>query len=262
MNVIEVDKLNKRFGKVKALTDVSFSVPSGTVTGFLGPNGAGKSTTMNILMGFIKPDSGKVKIFNETVTPNLKARNRIGFLSSNMSLDRTLTIEQELCYFAKLSGVSPRYGLSLAKGLKLDTKSKIRNLSTGNHQKVALIVALLAKPKLLVLDEPTNGLDPLVQTQFNKLIHNLTASGTTVFISSHILSEVSELCEHFIFIKKGKIVAKVTKDELLSQASETITIKSTPENLKLLKTNKVGYKVEAANLEKVFMSYYEETQHD
>jgi ABC-2 type transport system ATP-binding protein len=258
MVVISAKQLVKQFGQTKALDNVSFDIKEGSITGFLGPNGAGKSTAMNILLGFIKPTHGTAGLLGEPASPNLSARKDIGFLSSNMALDRNLTAEQEIRYFAKLSDVSPDYGLKLAKDFKLDLKSKIKTLSTGNHQKVALIIALLAKPKLLILDEPTNGLDPLVQDQFHQLIKDLNSKGTTIFISSHILSEVSELCDNYIFIKKGKIIARVTKDELSSSAGENLIVKSSPEIINLLRKSKVEYKVEATDLEKVFMNYYED----
>jgi len=258
MNVISVDKLVKRFGKSRALDGVSFDIKEGTVTGFLGPNGAGKTTAMNILMGFIMPSSGSATVLGEPVSPNMAVRRDIGFLSSRMALDKSLTVRQEIDYYAKLSGVGSKYGLELADDLKLDLKAKIGTLSTGNYQKAALIVALLAQPKLLILDEPTNGLDPIIQAEFNKLVKELRAKGTTIFISSHILSEISGICDRFIFIRQGKIVAEVTKDELMAKSGETIAIKSTPDVLKLLKEHKIDYKIESADLEKVFMDYYRE----
>lgn len=255
-STIEVKNLTKRFASTFALDDISFSVEQGSITGFLGPNGAGKSTTMNILMGFISPTSGDATVLGEPVSPNLNARKHIGFLSANMALDGTLTAREEILYFANLAGTTPKYAFELAKGLDLDLNLKIKTLSTGNHQKVALIVALLTRPKLLILDEPTNGLDPLVQKTFVSIVRSLKKSGTTVFISSHILSEISELCDRFIFIKKGKIIATLTRDQLQQKASTTLKIASTSENVALLKKHKIRYHLEPTNLEKVFEEYY------
>ena len=256
MSVITVKNISKNFGALRALDDVSFEVEEGSITGFLGPNGAGKSTTMSILMGFIAPTKGSATVLGEPISPHLAARLNIGFLSANMALDDHLTAREEIHYYAALSKVSSDYGFKLAKDLDLDLDAKIKDLSTGNHQKVALTVALLAKPKLLILDEPTSGLDPIIQGVFLKTIHALNKSGTTIFISSHILSEISELCDHFIFIKKGKIVASLTEDQLRQKASKTISIKSTPETIAVLKKHKIKYRIEAADLEKIFEEYY------
>ena len=256
MTVISAKNLTKHFGPIRAVDGISFEIAEGTVTGFLGPNGAGKTTTMSLLMGFLNPTAGTATVLGEPISPNMQVRQQIGFLSANMALDANLTARQEIEYFAALSHTTPTYALDLAKKLKLDLKRKIKTLSTGNHQKVALILALLAKPKLLILDEPTNGLDPLVQNTFNQLIHDLNKSGTTIFISSHILSEVAELCDHFIFIKEGKIVANLSKDQLQKKSTTSISIKSTPETISLLKKHKIKYKLEPANLEKIFQEYY------
>ena len=256
MSAIIVKNLSKYFGKNHALENVSFEVKAGSITGFLGPNGAGKSTTMNVLMGFLSSTGGTATVLGEPVSPDMVVRKDIGFLSANMALDGTLTSRQEIEYFAALSKTTPDYGLELAKELDLDLSAKIKTLSTGNHQKVALIVALLARPKLLILDEPTSGLDPLVQAIFTKIVKDLSRSGTTIFISSHILSEISDLCDHFIFIKKGQIVASLAKKELQQKSNETLTIPSTPDNIALLKKHNIKYKLEPADLEKAFQEYY------
>ena len=228
MSIIKVNKLTKKFGRKKALSEVSFEVKAGSITGFLGPNGAGKSTTMNVLMGFMSADSGTATIFDRKVSVNdEKVRRDVGFLSNNMALDDGLTARQEIEYFGHLAGnFDEKYMERVAKKLGLTLDAKIGSLSTGNHQKVALITALMGKPKLLVLDEPTNGLDPIVQAEFNKLILELKENGSTVFISSHILSEVDELCDEFIFIRGGKIVAMKTRDEVKDTVSKTVTIGS------------------------------------
>ena len=264
MSVIKVEKLTKTFRKVKAICDIDISIREGSITGFLGPNGSGKSTTMNVLLGFINATLGEAKIFDEKVSVNnVRTRRDVGFLSSNMALDKTLTAQQELEYFGYLNKkFDQKYVSELARKLNLDLKQKIGQMSTGNHQKVALIIALMGRPKLLILDEPTNGLDPLVQAEFNKIIRELADNGSTVFISSHILSEVDELCDEFVFIKKGKIVANISKDELLKKAGKSITIKPTDANrsdiIAWLKKNKIEYEIEATDLEATFMHYYED----
>lgn len=267
MNAISINNLTKTFGRpgrqVKALDNTSFDVREGSITAFLGPNGAGKSTTMNILLGFINATSGSVKIFDQDVTVNtVDTRRQLGFLSNNFALDATLTVSQELRFLGNLAGsYDENYSRELAKRLDLGWDAKISSLSTGNYQKVALISALQHRPKLLVLDEPTNGLDPLVQAEFNQMIRELHASGSTVFISSHILSEVSELCDEFIFIKRGRIVAQMTKKEIDAQSGQVLTIKPTAKNrakvLNFLNDNDVDYSVGTGDLEQTFMEFYD-----
>lgn len=262
MNVISVKKLNKSFGTKQALSDVSFEVAENSITGFLGPNGAGKSTAMNILLGFIAADDGKARIFDEKVSvSNHKIHKDIGFLSSNMALDKTLTAGQEIEYFGHLAkNYDAQKVADLAKKLDLDLNQKIGSMSTGNHQKVALMVALLAEPKLLILDEPTNGLDPLVQAEFNKIIMQLHAKGSTIFISSHVLSEIEELCDNFIFIRDGKIAAQLSKDDLHRKSQDKIVVETNAKNKakiqKFLRDNKIKFAEESGDLESTFMKYY------
>lgn len=262
MSVIKTIKLTKTFGEVSAVVDVDIDVKPGLITGFLGPNGAGKSTTMNILMGFISASSGEAYIFDEKVSvSNIKTRKSLGFLSNNIALDRSLTAGQEIEYFGNLAGgYDTDYVEHLTKKLGLDRSKKIGSLSTGNYQKVGLVIALMHKPKLLILDEPTNGLDPLVQAEFNKIILELKKQGSTIFISSHILSEVQELCDEFVFIRKGHIVAQLTRSELMAKSEQVVGVRPSAKDraklLKFLEDNNIPYDAEAGNLEAVFMQYY------
>ncbi|MDR2524560.1 MAG: ABC transporter ATP-binding protein [Candidatus Nomurabacteria bacterium] len=264
MSVIKTRKLSKTFGDLRAISDIDISIREGSITGFLGPNGAGKSTTMNVLLGFISASGGEAFLFDEKVgVGNVRARRDVGFLANNMALDGSLSVAQELEFFGRLNkNYDADFVRDLAAKLGLDMKLKIGNLSTGNRQKVALIVALLAKPKLLILDEPTNGLDPLVQAEFNKIIRQFRDDGATIFISSHILSEVQELCDDFIFIKRGRIVAQMTRDELAAGSNEMITIKPSPQNrakiIELLRKNKIKFEQKTTDLESTFMKFYED----
>jgi ABC-2 type transport system ATP-binding protein len=262
--VIEVRGLEKRFGAVRALEKVSFEVRKGSIVGFLGPNGAGKSTAMNVLLGFLNKTAGTAKIFGENVSvSNSEIHKRIGYLSANMSLDDTLTAGQELEYFGNLKGVYNEKEIKdLAGKLGLDLKAKVGSLSTGNHQKVALIIALMGAPELLILDEPTNGLDPLVQDEFNKIILDLRDKGSTIFISSHILSEVEELCDEFVFIRGGKIVGRRARDDLKKSEEKQIVVsaKDFGKVEKFLKEQKIKFTASrASNLSEEFMSYYKES---
>ena len=268
MSAISINNLTKTFrshsGHILALDEVTFEVKTGSITGFLGPNGAGKSTTMNILLGFINKDSGVAQILGHPVGPGYPAaRSDIGFLSNNFSLDKSFTVGQELEFLGRLSGkYDQEYSKRLAARLGVGWNEKIGNLSTGNYQKVAIASAIQTKPKLLILDEPTNGLDPLVQAEFNKIIRELSSTGSTIFISSHILSEVSELCDEFIFIKKGRVAAHMTKQEIDSQSGQVLTIKPNSKNraliLNFLNDNDIDYSVETGDLEQTFMEFYDQ----
>jgi len=263
--VIRLKKLTKKFGDLTAVKDLNLEIKQGSIVGFLGPNGAGKSTTINILLGFISATTGTAQIFGQEVSVNnIKPRRDIGFLSNNTALDKGLTVEQEIKYFGSLYGkYNKKFAGELAQRFKLDLKTKIGKLSTGNYQKVALVLALMGKPDLLILDEPTNGLDPLVQAEFNKVILEMKATGTTVFISSHILSEINELCDEFVFIKKGKIIAKLTREELATKSGETLSIQlgaNRKKVLELLKKNGIEYDLKANNIEDVFMDFYRDEE--
>ena len=263
MNSISVANLSKKFGQVTALDQVTFEVKTGSITGFLGPNGAGKSTAINVMLGFLNSNGGSVKISDRLVNvKSVETRRNLGFLSNNFQLDKNLTVSQELEYLGNLTGnYDPKLTKSIAQRLDLDLHAKIKTLSTGNYQKVGIVSALQSRPKLLILDEPTNGLDPLVQAEFNDFNREFNASGTTVFISSHILSEISELCDEFIFIKKGQIVAQMTRSEIDSQSGQILSVKPTKENrvkiLNFLNENKVNYSVETGDLEQTFMDFYD-----
>ena len=262
VNILQVHNLTKTFGEKTAVDAVSFGIKEGHITGFLGPNGAGKSTTMNLIMGFIKPTSGEVRVNNDAVTLGSPVTRRdIGFLSSGSQLDRSLTVSEEIEYFGAVAGGYDReYVADLVSRLKVDTTQRIGRLSTGNYQKVALIVALMHRPKLLILDEPTSGLDPLVQAEFNKIMFDVKATGATVFISSHILSEVEELCDDFIFIKNGKIAAQLTRKDLLASSNKVITVRTDRNNhektMKFLRENKIEHRIDAGNLDEIFMGFY------
>jgi len=262
MNTIVVKNLSKHFGAVKALDKISFTVEEGSITGFLGPNGAGKSTTMNVLLGFISATAGSASLLGKKITINDPTTRRdVGYLAASAPLDRSLRAWQEIEYYGHLAkNYDKQYVDELAGKLSLDLNAKIGTLSTGNHQKVALIIALMTKPKLLILDEPTNGLDPLVQAEFNKIIMDLKKQGSTIFISSHILSEVDELCDTFIFIRAGKIVAEKTRAELRRRSrNKLIHVKSEDFERagELLIKAKIPFKVtEQTDLSDEFMSYY------
>ena len=170
--VIELKKLTKNYGTNRGISDVTLTVPKGSVFGFLGPNGAGKTTTISMLMDLIRPTSGTVKIFGlDNREHSVETRQKIGFLAGDMAMDNALTGWQQLEYLANLRGGLNRQRVTeLAKRLKCDLNRKFKTLSSGNRQKIGLIAALMNDPELLIFDEPTSGLDPITQAEFNKIV--------------------------------------------------------------------------------------------
>lgn len=207
--VISFKEVTKYYGKSLGIKKVNLEVMPGEVFGFLGPNGAGKTTSISLMVDLTRPTSGKISIFGlDSVDGSLAIRQRIGFLTDDMALDKGLTGWQQLEYFGSLRGVfDKKYVRELANSLSCNLNRKFKTLSRGNRQKVALISALMHDPDLLILDEPTSGLDPIVQQEFNKVILDRKSQGKTTFISSHILSEVQEICDRVAFIREGKIIA-------------------------------------------------------
>ncbi|NIT03600.1 ATP-binding cassette domain-containing protein [Candidatus Saccharibacteria bacterium] len=205
-SVIEVKDLKKFFGKTKAVNGISFSVEKGEIFGFLGPNGAGKTTAIRCMMDFLRPDEGQITIFSLDARrdgPQLK--EHIGYLSGDVRLYSNWTGQEHIKFFEKFNG--PSQARKLAKDLDFDVKPKFKNLSSGNRQKLGLILALMHQPELLILDEPTLGLDPLLQNKIYEILQKFAAEGTTVFMSSHNLGEVERICNRVGIIKNGKLVS-------------------------------------------------------
>ena len=207
-NIIEVDRLTKSYGGKRGIKDVSFSVADGEVFGFLGPNGAGKTTTIRTLMALIRADSGTARISGlDSWEQAIEIKRLIGYVPGEPSLDRNLTGGQILEYFANLrGGVDRAYLKKLIERLDLDTSRKFRQYSTGNKRKVVLIQAFMHRPRVLILDEPTSGLDPLNQQEFDGMVREAREEGRTVFLSSHVLSEVEKTCTRVAIIRDGSIV--------------------------------------------------------
>ncbi|HEU5314822.1 MAG TPA: ABC transporter ATP-binding protein [Chloroflexota bacterium] len=213
--ILEVQSLTKSYGRRRGVRDVSFAVTEGEAFGFLGPNGSGKTTTIRQVMGFLKPDSGRALVAGlDCWRDSVAVKRLVGYLPGEMALDPGLTGGQLLEYFANLRdhaaggrgrAVDPAYVAQLAERFGLDLSRKFRQYSHGNKQKVGLVQAFMHRPRLLVLDEPTSGLDPLNQQEFARLVRETRADGRTVFLSSHILSEVEDLCDRVAIIREGSL---------------------------------------------------------
>jgi len=206
--IIEVKSLSKSYGGKRGIVDVSFEVAEGEVFGFLGPNGAGKTTTIRILMALIRADKGMARIAGRDCWDDSVAIKRlIGYVPGEPALDPNLTGGQILEYFAHLrGGVDQGYLKGLVERFELDTSRKFRQYSTGNKRKVVLIQAFMHRPRVLILDEPTSGLDPLNQLEFDNLVKEARDEGRTVFLSSHVLSEVEKTCTRVGIIREGTLV--------------------------------------------------------
>ena len=207
-NVIEVQGLTKSYGRNRGITDVSFDVREGEVFGFLGPNGAGKTTTLRILMALLRADRGAARIAGlDSWERSIDIKRIVGYVPGEPSLDPNLTGGQIIEYFANLrGGVDRTYLKSLLARLDLDTSKKFRQYSSGNKRKVVLIQAFMHRPRLLILDEPTNGLDPINQQTFDDIVHEARDDGRTVLLSSHVLSEVEKTCSRVGIIRDGRLV--------------------------------------------------------
>jgi ABC-2 type transport system ATP-binding protein len=206
--IIEVQDLTKSYGSKRGIINVSFQVEEGEVFGFLGPNGAGKTTTIRLLMALLRADAGTARIAGlDCWRHSVEIKRLIGYLPAEPSLDPGLTGGQILEYFGHLrGGVDQAYLKQLIKRLDLDPSRKFRQYSSGNKRKVVLIQAFMHRPRLLILDEPTNGLDPLNQQEFDRMVKEVRDEGRTVFLSSHILSEVEQTCTRVGIIRAGQLV--------------------------------------------------------
>lgn len=206
-NVIEVVDLAKHYGKLHAVDGVTFSVEEGEIFGFLGPNGAGKSTTIRCLMGFNKATKGETRILGKRLFLGAEeVKKQVGYLPGNVKLYDNWTGWDHIRFFENVRGKSETVR-DLIKKLDYNPLAKFRHLSSGNKQKLGLILALMNNPKVLIMDEPTVGLDPLLQNTIYEILLDLRDKGTTIFISSHNLPEVERLCDRVAIIKDGKLVA-------------------------------------------------------
>jgi len=221
-------ELRKAYGHIQALRGVDLEVRRGEVFGFLGPNGAGKTTTIRCLLDLIRPDSGELRVLgiNPQQDP-VGVRARVGYLPGELSLESNQHVEGQLRYYNDLRGRQADWGTirELARRLELDLSMPIKNLSKGNKQKVGVVQALMHQPELMLLDEPTSGLDPLMQQEVYRLLREARAAGSTVFFSSHILSEVETLADRVAIIRGGIIVEEAEPQQLKGMAVRRVHVR-------------------------------------
>ncbi|WP_149551213.1 ABC transporter ATP-binding protein [Streptomyces marokkonensis] len=225
-NVIELRELTKTYGTRRGLIDLSLDVRQGEVFGYLGPNGAGKSTTIRLLLDLIRPTSGRASVLGlRPREDGVELRRRVGYLAGDFVCDGRQNVRSYLRFLGALRGGVPQARIDeLAERLGLDQSTRIKKLSKGNRQKVGLVQAFMHTPELLVLDEPSSGLDPLVQQTFLDMVAEARAGGQTVFMSSHIMSEVEAVADRVGIIRDGRLVALDTVSNLRTGAVRDIEV--------------------------------------
>jgi len=226
--VIKIQGLTKSYGNVQALFGVDLEVKHGEVFGFLGPNGAGKTTTIRCMLDLIRPQGGTISVLGMNPQAEPEAiKARVGYLPGELRLDENMTARQVFRYFNRLRGNRSNWDFiqELSDRLKLDLKTPIKNFSHGNKQKVGVVQALMHRPELVLLDEPTGGLDPLMQQEVLRMLAEAQDNGATVFFSSHIISEVQAITDRVAIIRKGKIVEVAETASLLNRSMRQVRIR-------------------------------------
>ena len=290
MEAIQTQALTKFYGKARGIRELSLQVEQGEFFGFIGPNGAGKSTTIRCLLGLITPTSGSARVLGLDIgTDRKEILARIGYLPSEAVFYRGMRVREVLKLSADLRGKNcTREAEALCERLQLDTAKKVEELSFGNRKKVGIVCALQHRPELLILDEPTSGLDPLMQREFFSILQERNREGTTVFLSSHILSEIQRNCTRAAIIREGTLLACGSVEELARTNARRVTLRGSAEvqvlsgirdcqqteeglsflysgDMQLLLNALAGGKVEdltiaEPDLEEVFLHYYEKEE--
>lgn len=271
-DIIEIRNLTKTYGKNRGVTDVSFTVTEGDIFGFLGPNGAGKSTTIRSMLGFLKFNEGSIKIFGkDSVKDHEEILKDIGYMPSEALFYPSMPVIDVIRYAADVRGLdcSEEAG-RLCESLKVDTKKKIKDLSLGNRKKVSIVCAMQHKPKLFVFDEPTGGLDPLMQNTFFELIEEYVKAGATCMLSTHVLSEVSRYCRHAAVMREGRLIKYDTVENLTKSAARRVKVTVDGEHREYLYKgsaneliaelsgkNVSDLLIEEPSLDEMFMHFYE-----
>jgi ABC-2 type transport system ATP-binding protein len=225
-NAIEIRKLTKTYGKSRGINELQLIVPDGDFFGFIGPNGAGKSTTIRTLLGLISPTSGSASVLGyDIVSEKEKILKNIGYLPSEINFYSGMKVKDVIKYSADLRRAHCKAkSKNLCERLGLDLNKKVDELSLGNRKKVGIVCAIQHSPRLLILDEPTSGLDPLMQREFFSILKEENEGGSTIFFSSHILSEVQNYCRSAAFIKDGKIIMSDKVENLEQTGTKKVTV--------------------------------------
>jgi ABC-2 type transport system ATP-binding protein len=224
MSAVELTRLTKRFGGLVAVDDVSLGVDAGEVLGFLGPNGAGKSTTVRLLMGFLRPTSGSCRVLGVWPGADVSVRRWIGYLPGDFRIEPGMTGGDLVGWYARLRGAPAGPAWDLADRLELDLSRPFRTLSKGNRQKIGIVQAFFHRPEVLLLDEPSTGLDPLVQRELLALVREAARRGAAVVFSSHVLPEVERVAARIAVLRHGRLVALAPVHDLLDGAPQRLEL--------------------------------------
>lgn len=290
MNVIKTYALTKNYGKSRGIIDIDLTVEEGDFFGFIGPNGAGKSTTIRTLLGLISPTGGKAELFGKDIFKQKEEILKcIGYMPSEAAFYNNMKVKDVIKLSAEIRCMDCRDEAKLlCDRLEIDPEKKIRELSLGNRKKVSVVCALQHKPKLCILDEPTSGLDPLMQREFYAILEELNKVGTTIFLSSHVLSEIQRYCKHAAVIREGRLLISDSIENLGHTKAKKVQLRGTDnlpslENVRDLKINgdTISFlysgkpdillkmlssmhlndvNISEPDLEEVFMHYYEKEE--
>src|SRR5712691_2382301 len=223
--VIVIDNFHKAYGKVQAVKGISLRVETGEIFGFLGPNGAGKTTTIRCMLDVIRPTSGTLRVLGLDAQRNkMELHQRIGYLPGDVRLPGQMTGKQIINYFSRLQGRQPVLLGDLLARFDVEIKRPLKSYSKGMRQKIGIVLAFMCDPEVLILDEPTSGLDPLLQRTFNEFLLQEQARGKTIFMSSHIMSDVEKVCQRVAVIRQGEIVTIEEVEKLRQKAGQRMTV--------------------------------------
>src|ERR1700730_5974622 len=223
--VIVIDNLYKSYGNVQAVKGITMRVEQGEIFGFLGPNGAGKTTTIRCMLDVIRPTSGTLRVLGlDAQRDKMELHRHIGYLPGDVRLPGQMTGKQVIDYFSRLQGLEPVLLDDLVKRFDVEMKRPLKSYSKGMRQKIGVVLAFMCDPEVLILDEPTSGLDPLLQRTFNEFLLEEQARGKTIFMSSHIMSDVEKVCQRVAVIRQGEIVTIEEVEKLRHKAGQHVTV--------------------------------------
>ena len=269
---VEIESLTKTYGKKRGVRDISFTVEEGDIFGFLGPNGAGKSTTIRSMLGMLQYTEGRIRLLQmDTKKQQKEILSQVGYMPSEAFIYPSMKVKEVIRFAARARKRDcTKEAERLCRILEMDGERKIGELSLGNRKKVSIVCAMQHKPKLLILDEPTSGLDPLMQEAFFQLLLEYNRQGTTVFLSSHVLSEVKKYCRHAAIIKEGALVRTDTVENLSRTNLRRVKVREKEREREfihegsikelLVRLNQMELEdvlIEELPLEEIFMHYYE-----
>ena len=271
-DVIRIENLTKSYGKKRGVTDISLTVKEGEIFGFIGPNGAGKSTTIRSMLGFLNFDKGAITILGkDSVKEHVGILKEVGYMPSEALFYPTMKVSEVIKFAADARGLDCREEAEmLCERLQLDTGKRIKELSLGNRKKVSIVCAMQHMPKLFVFDEPSSGLDPLMQSTFFELIKEYVKKGATCFLSTHVLSEVSRYCDRAAIMREGRLIKVDMVDNLTESTAKSVKVTADGvheeymyngdinELVKKLSERKLqNLYIEEPSLEDMFMHFYE-----